>query len=479
MVSIYPLLKCITAFGYRIDYLAGASIYASSILYLLVAIAAKYLKAKRSSRAILPSFYFLNLIGVISLYVNGSGDRVFGLFMFLNAGVYLLLSLFLYNGKYTQPFVLWFISGLAFVMSNFDHYRFACVYLLVGLMAYLMAHLTGRLWRYWSKFPEEELVNWISDLRISLKAVTIFSYLLSFLVAMVLTNSGSLMIVLFLFIFVVLLLYRRDQITYFIPALFLYFCLGIKVYSYLDLSTIWKNPLILIGGLIFYVLYLLHDKVEKELKEFKNFRNVYLLVSILSLIWVYFSALLNFQRFGKVMFGLQMYMVGVVVVTFMLHSVKSKSIWYKVFSAMLVVFMLFRIGRSHWNIENAQYYLIIVGLFFHYLNRIFEKMKFKLAEINLFTIVGILSILGVSIIQSLNNAWYLIWLVFEGLLYLIILPLVKKRYLGVFVLILVGLGVVLNSIQFIMSFPQWLSLASSGIIILVIAVGFLFFRKTE
>lgn len=584
VVAIYPIIKFLLSIESSLDYLFSVNLYFVSIIYVIISIILKRLKAKRSAFSLLPAFYLLNLVGTSGLFVQGAATGIIGFFFLSNLLIYLLVSLLLYDGRFTQICALWGIGAIALLFEkNFSDVQIAGLYVLFGSLAFIKAEFINCLKTRWEILPAREVVNWIRNLKGTNLIFSIIAFSVAIILTLLLNSASGILILTYILLLTLFLVYRfndgrwfsivflllclwmlkcthyfkfsRDEIVWFVVAVgsllyvsdlihnyvhvfsekfrhfsrayflislfylifgtvmaiflnsfsgilavtflliffalqayrfkeggwffgvFFLLCVWIgKCITYFEIPKEYKELFILTVGSTSYVSAFLHKSGRIILEKFGHFVNIYENIGLSLVLAVFLFALLNV--FGLPSSGLfiQVSIMLIVISIIIFHGILEKNLILNIIPAYLLTFLLWRICIDY-DIDNFQYYLIPLGLAFHITNLILSFTGNRLAKLNLFDVLGIVTILGVSLLQSINNGLYLLLLIIEGTIYTLLWPYFGKKSLAILSIIFVGAGVVIKVFNLILSFPQWLVLGITGLAILVVAVVFLLIRK--
>lgn len=472
-IVIYPIFKFVSSIDPVVEYFFSLAVFCTSVVYLLVSMIIMQLKAKRSSLSLLPAFYFLNLIGTFGLIIQNAETMLVGLFFLANLVLYLLTSLFLYKGKFTQMCALWGIGAILFIFGKYlSTEQLAGMYLLFGTLIYFVSEAIRYFESRWETLPEVGLVNCIRDLKVTCKIFAIFAFAISILVAIFSTSLWGFSIAAYLLVASIFLAYRFGNKQWFVLVFIFQYFLLVKCLGYFEIQKEFYSLSILILGGVNYACGLIHEQVKNKLQGFKD---VYFSFGLFGVLLVYVLALLNVWGLENGAIYIQTILMMSSIIIILFHGLKEKNLSLNIIPAYLFVFLLSRIGIEY-EIENSLYYLVPLGLAFHSTNLILKLKKKAFASNNVFDVLGIVTILGVSLLKSVNNGFYLLILIFEGGAYVLLWPYFKRKSLAVLSLIFIGLGVLIQLFNLILSFPQWLVLGITGVLILAVAVVFLVVR---
>ena len=474
VVSLYPILKFAFSLDYVVDYFCGILVFSLSVITLILSIGLNLFKARRSSLSLLPVFYFLNVLGLLCIPAKGASSALFGLFLAVSALIYILKSLFVLNGRLTQISVFWLLGSIIFISSEYlSTIEIAGIYVLFGFLSYFGAELIRLLKRKWKVLPEEELVNLFYDLITSGYLLTLLSFLIGMMAAVTINSFGSFLIITLQLLFFIFLAYRYRNRKWLWMALIFQLIWLCRFVVYFEVPVEFSAFLLLTTSAVSYLLASFHEKVFQRLQEFsKTYLNLGLFFTIL----VYLVTLFGILGTCDYPVAVRAAILIISTIIVALHGLKVKSVLLHLVPIYFLNLTFWRI-LVDFDITNPQYYFLCLGLSFHATNIVLRHLRRGIAKINLFDILGVVTILGISLLQSFSEGKYLLLLIAEGAAYTIIWSYLNKKTLATLSIIIVIIGVVIQLFNLVISFPQWLVLGISGLVILAVGVIFLFVKK--
>ncbi|MDD3646931.1 MAG: hypothetical protein PHS44_00315 [Candidatus Dojkabacteria bacterium] len=152
-----------TQFSYPTDYFPFLLFFLISLLFWIIAILFSY-KWGKTGLAIFPAFILTNALGVFGLLIFGARLDLVGYCFLANIFIYTLLSLYVFNGKFTQITILWAVLSMI-VLSLYSGIDLVLILISLGLGALGVNFMIRATNKIWQSLPEKELVNVIADIK--------------------------------------------------------------------------------------------------------------------------------------------------------------------------------------------------------------------------------------------------------------------------------------------------------------------------
>lgn len=480
LLTAYPLIK--NVFGYTFtDQLnsAGILLIAYSLILLIISISAQKLKAIKSARGLMPAFFALNIAGFYHLAIYCNDTLIMGFALLANVPIYLALSLTIFKGRHTFLASVFFITALNVLAKGIGLYGFATMYLFIGLAMLFIKWLIRNNLKQIKKVNSQEIGNWVASVAYSAKISGYFALTVSFYLSLLELQFGTLMIAMFISILFAILAYFSQQQKFLKVGLFLLLFIVGKVVNALNLLAYWHEGILLFLALGSMVMYIAHDEYEKhKLKGYVDFKLVYKAFSLFFSLLATFIALFNLRQiYGS--FIIQIVQLLLAASIIFVWGLKTNKLGYFILSLTIGVLTFWKIGIAS-SFDNLQYYLISFGIFLHIVDQILHKASKQIEQSHVLKIIAIMAIMGASLIQSITlNTWYLLLLIAEGSLYALLYSNDDERPLAELAFVLVVIGVLFKIFTLVVSFPQWIGIGLTGLLILVLAIGVMIINQQE
>ncbi|MBU0975876.1 MAG: hypothetical protein ABIE03_06135 [Patescibacteria group bacterium] len=146
-----------------VSYLPFLAYFIISLAFWILTIALSF---KGTSRKLLflPAFLISNVFGIWGLFISGAGKDLVGYCLLANVFIYTLLSLYVFEGKFTQISMFWSIPA-SVVLASYSGVNLVLILTFLGLLGLGINCIIKSTSKIWKVLPEKELVSIIADIK--------------------------------------------------------------------------------------------------------------------------------------------------------------------------------------------------------------------------------------------------------------------------------------------------------------------------